>query len=274
MEKTLMKYSSSTVGFKDQPIILGLAGKAGSGKTSVAEQIVPKGSLQLVKEKIKWDHIFYALPLYELASIKTNIKGINSSSRKMYAIHEVLYELYGGSPIGFVPDYKDLVSMVTEIESMPIENDGIKPRTFLQKAGDICRSYRPSVFEEWAIIKSVKSFRAYQKTVTEEDVISPFCMIVSDVRYPGEAESILRQPNGIVLCFDAKKETLDSRLLKRDGRLMSEEHSSHSSENQIEEIKNIATSVISTDEMSLEEQTGATINIVKEIVEVINAKNN
>jgi hypothetical protein len=99
-------------------------------------------------------------------------------------------------------------------------------------------------------------------------------MIVSDVRYPGEAESILRQPNGIVLCFDAKKETLDSRLLKRDGRLMSGEHSSHSSENQIEEIKNIATSVISTDEMSLEEQTAATINIVKEIVEVINAKNN
>jgi uridine kinase len=36
--------------FRDnQPIIIGLAGKAGSGKTSVAESIIPKGSLDATK---------------------------------------------------------------------------------------------------------------------------------------------------------------------------------------------------------------------------------
>jgi len=55
-----------------QPIIIGLAGKAGSGKTSVAESIVPKGSFDTNKYGMKWDHLFYALPLYEMASIKKN----------------------------------------------------------------------------------------------------------------------------------------------------------------------------------------------------------
>lgn len=267
----MTKYNKTITGTDNQPIILGLAGKAGSGKTSVAEQIVPKGSLELVKNGIKWDHIFYALPLYELASIKTNILGTNSSSRKMYAIHDVLYDLYGGSPIGFVPNYEDLVSMVKKIESMPIKNEGTKPRTFLQQAGDVCRAYRSSVFADWAIMKSVKTFRSYQKSISEDDLFSPFCMIVSDVRYVNEAESILKQPNGIVICFDADQDILNSRLLKRDGRLMSNEHSSHPSENQIDDVKDIATSVISTNNMTLEEQTHATIELVKELMETHNA---
>lgn len=258
---------------KSQPIILGLAGKAGSGKTSVAEQIVPKGSIESIKDGIKWDHIFYALPLYELASIKKNTMGINSKSRKMYAIHEVLYDLYGGSPIGFVPDYLDLVSLVKEIESLPIESEGTKPRTFLQKAGDLCRMNRPTVFAEWAIMKSIKSYRSYQKSMDDipEDYMNTFCMIISDVRYVNEAESILKHPNGFVICFDANQETLNERLMKRDGRLMSEEHSSHPSENQIDLIKSISTSVIMTDEMTLEQQTQSTMTLIKTILEKNNA---
>lgn len=271
METVLTTNGKKLQSVNNQPIILGLAGKAGSGKTSVAEQIVPKGSLEFTKDKIKWDHIFYALPLYELASIKNNIKGINSKSRKLYAIHEVLYDLFGGTPIGPVPDYDDLVHLVREIESMPIEKEKIKPRTFLQQAGDMCRSYRASVFADWAIMKSVRSFRSYQKSLSEEDSTSPFCMIISDVRYLNEAESILKQPNGMVICFEASKETLDQRLFNRDGHLMSEEQSAHPSENQIENIKNIATSVIYTDEMTLEEQVGATIKTVKQMMEESNA---
>ena len=47
---------------KQQPIIIGLAGKAGSGKTSVAEAIVPKAGFESLRYGMKWDHIFYALP--------------------------------------------------------------------------------------------------------------------------------------------------------------------------------------------------------------------
>jgi ABC-type polysaccharide/polyol phosphate transport system ATPase subunit len=87
---------------KQQPIIIGLAGRAGSGKTSVAEAIVPKAAFETVKYGMKWDHIFYALPLYEMASSKKNIQGLSSDSRKKYALHDILYEIYGRSSIGMI----------------------------------------------------------------------------------------------------------------------------------------------------------------------------
>ena len=63
---------------QSQPIILGLAGKAGSGKTSVAEAICPKGSIKNESSGIIWEHIFHALPLYDFASTKKNIKGFHN----------------------------------------------------------------------------------------------------------------------------------------------------------------------------------------------------
>ena len=73
---------------KQQPIVIGLAGRAGSGKTSVAESIVPKAGFEVLRYGMKWDHIFYALPLYEMASSKKNIQGLNADSRKKYALHD------------------------------------------------------------------------------------------------------------------------------------------------------------------------------------------
>ena len=261
---------------QDHPIIIGLAGRAGSGKTSVAESIVPKGSLETNKYGLKWDHIFYAIPLYELASAKKLIQGNNEASRRMYAIHDVLYEIFGGSPIGNVPHYQDLTKMVEQVFSMPIEPEGIKPRTFLQKAGDICRDFDPNCFVNWAIRKSyqiyksnIKSFFAESKD--DEDAIIPQVVIlVSDVRFVNEAEAILKQPNGIVICFDASQETLDKRLMKRDGGLMDETQASHKSEQCIEDIKKIATFVIDTDNMNVEQQTLETLKQIG-IKEEVNA---
>jgi dephospho-CoA kinase len=255
---------------KNQPIIIGFAGKAGSGKTSVAESIVPKGSIETFKNGVKWDHIFYALPIYEMASIKKNIQGFNQKRRRMYAIHEVLYDLYGGSSLGDVPEYEDLVEMVNKIYSMPIDPEGIKPRDFLQKAGDLCRSKHPDCFAKWAIIKSNKIYRSYTSSLLEDDEELPVAILVSDVRYLNEAEHILKQPNGVVVCFDASTETLNERLIKRDGKLMDPEHSSHPSENEIHKVKEVANIVINTDGMSLEEQTENTINKLN-IKELINA---
>ena len=109
---------------KEQPIIIGLAGKAGSGKTSVAEHLVPKGSVETSLHGIKWDHIFYALPLYELSSIKRSIMGMNENNRQLYAIHDVLFDLYGGSPLGTMPGYEDIVDRTKQIYSLNIEPEG------------------------------------------------------------------------------------------------------------------------------------------------------
>lgn len=242
----------------NEPIIIGLAGKAGSGKTSVAEQIVPKGSIELMKDGIKWDHIFYALPLYEMSSIRRTIQGMNKDSRQLYAIHNAMYDIYGANPLGSIPDYQDLVSRVNEIKNLYIEPEGTKPRSFLQKAGDICRKDFEDCFARWGISKSFSLYREYVKKTKEEDIL-PYAVIISDVRFINEAEYILNQKNGIVICFDASEETLQERIMKRDGQPMDPTLAQHRSEQQIEDIKNISSFVINTDNMSIEEQTNATI---------------
>jgi len=238
----------------NQPIIIGLAGKAGSGKTSVAESIIPKGSLDAVKFGYRWDHLFFALPLYEMASIKKNIMGINEKSRKLFALHSVLYELYGGSAIGNMPNYEKFVQMVYEIESLSIEPEGVKPRTFLQQAGDVCRKNYPDCFAHWAIIKSYKLYTQFCNESEDIDD-AKMAIIISDVRYANEAAAIKKQPNGLIVCFDASEETLNSRLLKRDGLVPTRSQSEHASENGIEEVKKMADIIINTDNMSLEDQT-------------------
>lgn len=242
-----------------QPIILGLSGRAGSGKTSVAESIVPKGAVHTIKNGAKWDHIFYALPIYELASIKKNIIGHNSVSRKLYSIHNTLYDLYGGSPIANIPGYYDMVKMVERIYDLPIEAEGVKPRKFLQECGDICKEFNADCFAEWGIRKSKQLYRQH----TREDEETPVVIIVSDVRFKNEAEVILREKNGIVIIFDASEEVLRDRIVKRDGKEMSSKAMNHSSEQGLEDIKNLNTYVINTDNMSVEEQVMETLRYLQ-----------
>lgn len=262
-------FMSRTSLIKDEnyPIILGFAGRAGSGKTSVAEHIVPKGSVNIDKFGMKWDHIFFALPLYDLASSKKNIMGVNQESRRLYAIHETLYDLFGGSPIANVPLYDDLIKMTHQLNDMAIEPEGQKPRTFLQKAGDVCREFDKDCFTKWAIRKSNSIYRSYIKsTINDNDLLeydptssNRMAVIISDVRFENEAQAILSHPNGVLVCFDASEETLNQRIIKRDGRPMTSEQKSHKSEQYIDSIKDIATLVVNSDNMSVEEQAEYTL---------------
>jgi len=251
---------------KEHPIIIGLAGKAATGKTSVAEKIVPKGSISVASDKMAWDHIFFALPLYELANIRKNIEGINKKNRQLFSIHQAIFDIYGGNATGSIPSYEEFVSLVSQIYSMPIEPEGIKPRTFLQTAGDLCRSYDEDCFSKWAIDKAKKLFRSYVNTDLYEETESPMCVIISDVRFLNEAETILKQPNGIVICYEASDQTRNERLLKRDGRLMTEEQSLHKSEKQIDLIKEIADVIIHTDTLSIEEQVNKTVEFINNTI--------
>jgi len=250
----------------DQPIILGLSGQAATGKTSVAEYIVPKAQINSTTSNITWDHIFLALPLYEMASIKTNIKGLRERERQLYSLHEVIYDLYGGSPIGNIPDYDELISLTKSIYNLPIEADGIKPRSFLQKTGDLCRDIDEDCFARWAISKSHKLFKNYLKDDALFSNSNPFCVIISDVRFVNEAEWILKQRNGLVICFEASDEVRNQRLMKRDGRQMTKEQSEHKSEQQIHLIKQMANKVIDTNNLSIEQQSHAVISYIQELI--------
>lgn len=251
---------------KDYPIVLGLAGKAATGKTSVAEKIVPKGSVSVASTGMAWDHIFFALPLYELASIKRTILGTDKEKRQLFAIHEVLFDIFGGNAMGNIPHYEKFTDLVYTIYHMDIAPEGIKPRTFLQKAGDYCRQYDPDCFATWGVDKAKKIYRSYMSSESYEENENPMCVIISDVRFLNEANKILQQPNGVVICFDASDEVRNERLIGRDGSLMSDEQKSHRSEKEIDLIKDIADVIIDTDLLSVEEQTSKTIECINLLV--------
>lgn len=254
--------------YPDHPIILGLAGNAGTGKTSVAEKIVPKAQVNPLNNHIVWDHIFFTLPLYEIASIKKNSLGIRQKDRQLFGIHEALYDLFGGNALGNIPSYDDFTKLVKDMHNLPIEPEGIKPRSFLQKAGDLCRSYDPDCFAKWLIFKSLKSFRTYTSTDEYQDNMTPMCIIVSDVRFKNEADRILVQPNGFVVCYEASDETRNQRILKRDGVLMTEDQKNHISENEIDLVKSVASAIINTDDLSIEDQVKQTIKLVESFTDV------
>jgi hypothetical protein len=175
-----------------------------------------------------------------------------------------------------MPEYGCFVELVHNIYNFPIDSNGVKPRSFLQKVGDLCRAHYPDCFVHWVIHKAVKMYRQYANSI---DLISAhddnfdqeakMIILVSDVRYPNEAEAIKKHPNGFIICFDASEQTLRERLIKRDGRSMSIDEASHPSENGIETIKGISDIIINTDNMTVEEQVEATLGALS--LEVLSA---
>jgi dephospho-CoA kinase len=245
------------------PIIIGLAGKAATGKTSAAETIVPKASFNNIRDGLMWEHLFFAMPIYELYSIRTKIEGVNSQSRKLYSIHETLYDLYGSSPIGNIPLYDDFIKLVHDIAEEPLNFAGGKPRTFLQSVGDLCRAHDDRCFADWGVRKAYKMYREYIKSTNEDDV-KPYCVLISDVRFKNEAEAILSRPNSMIIKYDSSDEIRRERIYDRDGVYMTDQQMSHRSEKEIELFSDLATTVINSSSISVEDQASATMEAVKE----------
>jgi len=253
---------------KDYPIVIGLAGKAATGKTSVAEKIVPKAEVSPVANHIKWDHIFFALPLYDLASVKKNSLGFRQKDRQLFSIHEIIYDIYGSNALGTIPDYESFHQLVKDVYNLPIEPEDMKPRSFLQKAGDLCRAYDEDCFAKWGVLKANKLFRSHMKTPEHEDQDMPMAVIISDVRFVNEAKKILSQPNGLVICYEASDDVRIERMMKRDGYIMTAEQMNHRSEQEIDLIKENASAIINTDNLNIAEQALATTNLIQTFTDV------
>lgn len=253
---------------KDYPIVIGLAGKAATGKTSVAEKIVPKAEVSPIANHIKWDHIFFALPLYDLASVKKNSLGFRQKDRQLFSIHEIIYDIYGSNALGTIPDYESFHQLVKDVYNLPIEPEDMKPRSFLQKAGDLCRAYDEECFAKWGVLKANKLFRSHMKTPEHEDQDMPMAIIISDVRFVNEAKKILSQPNGLVICYEASDEVRNQRMMKRDGYIMTPEQMNHRSEQEIDLIKENASAIINTDNLNIAEQALATTNLIQSFTDV------
>ena len=120
----------------------------------------------------------------------------------------------------------------------------------------------------------MKSMELYRKNINEirkedGDEDTPICVIISDVRFINEAQSTLKQPNGIIITYEASDDTLRDRIFKRDGIFMTNEQLNHNSEKEIDLIKEVSTFIINTDNLSIEDQAKTTLQLIKNKVETL-----
>jgi len=240
------------------PIIIGLCGKAGTGKTVSANALVPEGSVRHT-DLYWWDHKFLAIPLYEMATLRRELaKAKKGEERIKHETHAVLLDLFGKSVLYGLPDYDDFVELVFDICSVDIDlNPDRKPRSFLQDVGSICRAMDKDVFVKW-MIRSIIRDAAW----ADENEHQYIC-IVSDVRMPNEAQGIIEQPNGVVIKFTASEEVRTNRLLNRDGFLLTSKQASHESERVNDIPSEFITYTLDTDPLSIEQQAKQVIKIAE-----------
>lgn len=236
----------------DYPIIVGLSGLAGSGKTSTASTIITSVPAQ---STISWEHLYHAMPLYEFAAIKTKTIGQDVESRQLHVIHDMLRDLFRSTV-----SYEDMVELAYDIYAMPIDKEG-KPRDFLQALGSLLRSYDVDVFSNWVLNRSNQLFRQWRSITDEEDRDNPFIVLVSDLRMLNEIKNIKNTPNGIVIRFAASEEVRSDRLYSRDSKLLTPEQQAHETEmeSQTEEFLSYVDLEINTDNMTLEDQALKTV---------------
>lgn len=262
---------------EDYPIIVGIAGKAGTGKTTVANMLAPKSQFSsngetvdpelvadlqvpLFENTLFWDHRFFAMPLYKLVSIRQGTEGDKKHDRILYQIHEVLVQLFSGSPLYGAPPYGHLVDMTMQIANMDLPAEG-KPRKFLQDVGAMCREADPDCFVKYTkksiyqdFIEKRQAFEREQVMKALEDPDTPekwykYICIVSDVRMENEAEFIHSEPNGILVRFDASPYVREERLTKRDGHPPQKSLSNHITE-QLDFSEDLVDHIIDTDDLS------------------------
>jgi len=249
------------------PIILGLCGKAGTGKTGVADFLVP-GAIIAVDEEagIMTDHIVLAQPLYELAAIRRQVEGTARKERILHETHQVLFELFGRSPLYGLPPYSELVELTQAVTALPIQLEG-KPRSFLQELGVLCRNTDADCFVKHADRRiKLGMARAASQDLT-------YVAVVSDIRMENEASYVANSENGLLIRFNTDEEVRLERLKKRDGFLMSDSQLKHRSE-KLSIPDNIIDLTIDSTLIDLETQAETVKNSLVDIFDIPDFKEN
>lgn len=239
---------------KPRPYIVAFAGKAGSGKTVMADALAPPaqgGPLTL--DTYRWNRVPFALPIHQIVSIKRQISGENADSRIKFNIHETLYDLFGTS-IGDIPPYDQFCELVSYIGDLPLGSDN-KPRKFMQTVGTVCREYFEDCFAQW-MIRRVKLLWAQSP--------EPLAIAVDDMRFPNEA-TILKEHDAVLIRLDCNDEVRAERLYRRDGERLDLSAPAHESEH-LKIPEDCFDHIIDTTDLSVAQQW----SIVSDLVDHIN----
>lgn len=277
----------------DFPVVLGLTGEALTGKTITAKTIAPAARTVTDDERVWWTRLYFAMPLYEMATIKTMVEGDDSLDRVMYGIHAVLQDVWP-SPLYGGPPYDELVEMVYDIASYPMPSSDMKPRRFLQWLGtDLCRTHDPDCWVNWMKRSIQKEYSLWRTehantlpiSYSLDDVDNGdegsdridkwqqeleervFGVVIDDLRFPNEAEMIKGLPNGLLVKFTGSREVRARRALERDGRTMTEAEMSHASEASVNQIpEELFDVIIDTSNLTIEEQVSSTLAVVNKYI--------
>ena len=250
------------------PILVGLTGSIASGKTATAQALSPAARV-LSSDfdddgylSIHWQHVPFALPLHQMATVRQTTTGDGAFDRMCYQIHAILLDVFGASPLYGAPPYNDLVKMVQQIVSFPVVSEG-KPRKFLQHVGtEVVRAYNPDAWVTWMDRKVRGMFMQHCATRGEESE-RPFGVVIDDVRMLNEAEYIRSAPNGLLIKLWARPDIIAERLYDRDSTFLTEDVLNHESERQAASIPDDwCTAIIDTSDMSIEIQVAAIRELV------------
>lgn len=278
------------------PIIVGLAGQAGVGKTITAQHLSPTaqvitntcvcghGALEHMDNidiipsctlcdcrginytgAIHWTHLFFALPIYRIVTARQKITGDNARNRILYEIHEAIVDLFGRSPLySAIKNYDDLIELVRYVASIPCEPPGEKARTFMQEFGSLCREYDESVFVNWINRKIQEEYREFIREYPEDRYPGlRLGIVLSDIRFPNEATCVTDHPNGRMYKFTASPEVIRARLYDRDGKVLSEAQANHESEQSLALIPDDTfDEIIDTSDFTVSQQAQYVKNLV------------
>lgn len=279
------------------PIVVGLAGQAGSGKTVTAQSLAPTAQVMTnncrcnhdtsshnnteddtscneeectcssinYEGSIYWTHLFFALPIYRIVTARQKIIGDNSRNRILYEIHEAIVDLFGRSPIySAIKNYDDLIELVRYVATIPCEPAGEKARTFMQEFGSLCREYDENVFVNWMNRKIQEEYREFSKEYSSDRYPGlKLGIVLSDIRFANEVKSVVDNPNGILYKFTASPEVIQDRLLDRDGKVLSATQSNHESENGLTLVKDEDfDEIIDTSNFTVSDQANYIKNLV------------
>lgn len=249
----------------DQPFVVGFCGEAGTGKTSSAEILSPRASVQSDDTGTTFDHFVLATPIYALHTSKYMIRGESAKDRQLYEIHSILLDLFGRNPMYGAPPYDDLVSLAKEIQAkkIPLDTED-KPRSFLQETGDMLREVDDNCFSKSTTrkIKQKNNMRVAEAT-SNNLALNDWIAIVSDIRRMDEAEYLMNSfDNSMLIRLNASEEIRRARKEAIGEPFLTKEQASHASEN-VDEISNdLIDWIIDTDDLTLKEQC----NKIRELI--------
>lgn len=199
--------------------IIGISGKIGSGKNYLAEKLMQE--FEALGSTIA-EASFAGGLRDELNRVIKTIKVEALDGNTGSGIIEKIKNMYRFSEDEATLMYNCLINDIMHVDGLNANSRTESIRRALQILGtDIRRSQNTNYWVE-----------LFFEHVPAADFI-----LVTDVRFPNEADSILKH-DGVLLRLELSQEIIDERTRERDGILYSDEAKAHRSEVALDDYKN------------------------------------